>query len=440
MRTHAHIRAWLPALLRALALGGACAGAAAVHAGSAAGASVPAEILVKLRAGDGLTPLLMKYGLTLKDRFGARPIFRLGAGPLLDVRATVAALRMEPGVLLAEENAINGSPEARKNLVWAIGTPQDYQQQWAPAALHLAAAQRLSTGAGIRVAVIDTGVDASHPLLAGKVLPGYDFVDGDLDAGEVGTVNDAGFGHGTHVAGIVLTTAPDARILPLRVLDPSGMGTTWALAQAILFAIDPDGDPSTDDGAQVINLSLGTPVRTQLLDAISRLANCAALTAPGTSDPVDDVSDRGYDDDDVRCRSSRGAVVMAAAGNGGGTAKEYPAAEGASGLAAIAASTQGQQLAAFSNYGSWVTLAAPGDRITSSVPGGAYATWGGTSMATPWASGAAALLLASEPQLLPRDVVRRLADSASRLCGTALLQIDPLAALLHKDGADATCP
>ena len=421
-------------LSRGLATGLFCTGVLSHVPADAA--SVPGEILVKLRSSAAITALLTRYDLTLKNRFGARPIFRLGAGPLADVQATLTALRLEPAVLMAEENAIHGSPEARSNLVWAIGTPEQYQQQWAQAALHLSDAQRISTGKGIRVAVLDTGVDAQHPLLAGKLLPGYDFVDGGLDPSEVGTPSDAGFGHGTHVAGIILTAAPDARIMPLRVLDAQGMGNTWVLAEALLFAVDPDGNPATDDGADIINLSLGGPTRTRILQSVARLANCNF----NPIDAGDDVNDSGYNGDKDRCLGSRGATIVAAAGNGGSMAREYPAAEGVAGLAAVAASGQHNRLAKFSNRGEWIDLAAPGDGMTSSLPGGGYATWGGTSMATPWVSGAAALLMANEPLLSPKDIVQRLVRSASPLCGSSLAQLDPLAALLNTGPAGTSCP
>ncbi len=428
--------------LRALALA-LCCGGLLSHLPAQA-ATVPGEILVKLRSSDAITALLNKYGLTLNARFGSRPIFKLGTGPGANVPALVAALARETDVLMAEENVINGSPEARKNLVWAIGTQGQYRQQWAQAALRLGDAQQVSTGSGVRVAVLDTGVDAQHPLLAGKLLPGYDFVDDDLDPSEAGTPNDPGFGHGTHVAGIILTAAPDARIMPLRVLDPQGMGNTWVLAEALLYAIDPDGDPTTDDGAQVINLSLGTPARTRILAAVARLASCNFVGAPGrttvSDEDNDDESDSGYNGDKSRCSGSRGATIVAAAGNDGNAVREYPAAEGVDGLIAVGATDQTRHLAKFSNLGSWIDLAAPGDGITSSVPGGGYATWGGTSMAAPWVAGTAALLLAKEPQLSAKDVVRRIDRSASPLCGAAFPMLDPLAALLNTLPAAINCP
>jgi subtilisin family serine protease len=397
--------------------------------GRAEAATAPGEILVKLRSGDALAPLLTKYGLSLKGRFGARPIFRLVAGPLADLGAIIDALLLEPDVLIAEPNAINGSPEARKNRVWAIGTAQDFAHQWAPAALQLAQAHQISVGSGIRVAVLDTGVDRNHPLLAGRLTRGFDFVDADADPSEEGHRADLGFGHGTHVAGIIAIAAPAASIMPLRVLDAQGQGNAWVLAEAVLYAVDPDGNPATDDGAHVINLSLGSADRTQILDSIARLASCSIPALPDPLEPKDDLSDAGYNADRERCGLSRGAAVLAAAGNDAGIAREYPAAEGAYGLAAVGATSENRRLAPFSNFGSWVHLTAPGDAVTSSVPGGGYGTWSGTSMATPWVAASAALLMSARPAMPPKEAVRQLARTAAPLCGTALRQVDPLAAL-----------
>ena len=211
------------------------------------------------------------------------------------------------------------------------------------------------------------------------------------------------------------------------------------LAEAMLYAVDPDGNPNTDDGAQVINLSLGSLSRTHLLDTVAKLASCALPTV--ITEPADDLSDPGYNGDKARCTSFGGAVVVAAAGNDGtDRTPEYPAAEGAYGLLAVAASGANSRLASFSNFGSWVHLAAPGDRITSSVPGGGFGTWSGTSMAAPLVAGTAALVLGLDPTLTPDDVARRLVRRTAALCGTQLRQVDAAAAVLNQAPAATTCP
>lgn len=399
--------------------------------------AVEGEILVKLRSTAALGPLLAKYGLTVLDSFGHRPIYRLKVAEKSRVDDTIAALALEVDVLIAEANVLQRSPEARKNVVWAIGKPEDYAAQWAPTALRLPEAQRLALGTGVRVAVLDTGIDLHHPALAGRLLPGFDFVDYDNDPSEAGGEGDVGYGHGTHVAGLVALIAPNARIMPLRVLDADGEGNAWVLAEALLHAVDPDGDPTTDDGAHVINLSFGTASRTRIFDAAAQLATC---TMPATPDPVGDLSDPGYDDDEARCSRFRGVVIVAAAGNDGSdSVREYPAAESAHGLIAVGASSSNGRLASFSNFGSWVRIAAPGDKVTSSVPGGGYGTWSGTSMSAPLVAGAAALLRGYAPRLKADDVVKRLTSRTAALCGTNLRQLDIAAALLDRSPPTVNC-
>ncbi|OYU76174.1 MAG: hypothetical protein CFE45_31835, partial [Burkholderiales bacterium PBB5] len=337
-------RALAVALLAACGLGGAQAaggsggggggGGGGAGGGATAVDAVPGDLLLVLSQGDAITALLQKYQLSLTGRFGARPIFRVRSVIGTPVKDLAAALSLEPGVLSAEPNLRHASPERLKNNVWAIGTPQAYAAQWATGAIGLAAAQAWSTGAGVRVAVLDTG-------------------------------------------GLVARVAPQAQILPIRVLDNDGGGNAWVLAEALLRAVDPDGNPDTADGAQVINLSLGGTARTRLLATVGRLARCSSGDGPDTAP---DLQDAGYNSDRRRCgRRGGGALLVAAAGNDGSpSVRTYPAAEGAAGLLAVTASRSNGQLAGFANSGSWVMLAAPGDAITSSVPGGGYATWGGT--------------------------------------------------------------
>jgi subtilisin family serine protease len=284
--------------------------------------------------------------------------------------------------------------------------------------IRLPEAHTVTRGAGITVAVLDTGVDAAHPALAGRLVNGYDFVDLDSDPSEVGsTEQNLHYGHGTHVAGLVALVAPEARIMPLRVLDENGSGDIWVLAEALAYAINPDGDLNTADGADVINLSLSTVHETNLLAEI-----VAAVTCERDDDP-------GEDDDCLVSPDQHGAVVVAAAGNSGSSTPEYPAAEGVIGSLSVAASTQTDTLASFSNFGSWVHVAAPGEGILSSVPNGEYAVWSGTSMATPLVAGEAALVRAANPGYTAASIVGHIVSKSEGINGPVSKRIDVAAAL-----------
>jgi thermitase len=234
-------------------------------------------------------------------------------------------------------------------------------------------------GTGMVIAVVDTGVQANHPDLTGHVLSGYDFV-----CGKSGTSSDP-HGHGTHVAGIAgardnsifgLGGAPDARVLPVRVLNASGSGSTSDVAAGINWAVD--------HGADVINLSLGG-------DHSSAMQNA------------------------VQNAEAAGVVVVAAAGNGNTSTKLYPAGYDGSVIAVGATTSTASNRASFSNYGSWVDIGAPGVAIWSTDKGSTFTNKSGTSMASPFVAAAAALVL--------------------ERCGLGTLSADQVLSYLQ-DGAD----
>lgn len=427
---------------------------AATDTGNGTAAGAAADVSLMLKAGASLAPLLQHYRLTLVSQFGARPIFRLRAASPADADAAVQGLRGETTVSFAERVAEVASPEARRASVWTVGNAgAGLGAQYLSEVMALPAAHAVSRGEGVRVAVLDTGVDLAHPELAprlardasGRVL-GRDFVDDDDTPAEVGSRADIGYGHGTHVAALVAAAAPAAKLMPARVLDRSGAGHAWVLAEALAWAVDPDTNPDTGDGAHVINLSLGSTAPTSLLKTITELVTCEF------DDDDDDFADAGFDADRARCAAGRRAVVVSAAGNSGSDQEMlYPAAEQTKGSIAITASTASRRLAAFANWGSWIQLAAPGEGILSAVPGGGYGTWSGTSMAAPLAAGTAALVMATLPtdgnpalprpaQWLPEMVVKRLTDRPIKLCGTSFLQVHAEAAVKDQPVADPLCP
>lgn len=202
-----------------------------------------------------------------------------------------------------------------------------------------------------KVAVVDTGVDDSHSFFQGCVSGGYDFVDGDYDA-------DDEHYHGTHVAGIIVDCMNDVgvEILPVRVLDSGGSGTTATVVSGVKYA--------GQKGADVINLSLG-----------------------GGRDN-NDVLDAAIQE---AIRS--GSIVVAAAGNDADNTSYYcPAHMDVSGMVVVSAGDRNLNSSYFTNYGSSVDVMAPGENIKAAAPGNSYRTLSGTSMAAPHVSAAAALL------------------------------------------------
>jgi thermitase len=210
------------------------------------------------------------------------------------------------------------------------------------------------TSAPVRVAVLDSGVDAGHPDLGGRVTRTTN-----LSASP--TAQDV-YGHGTSVAGVIAATGNNAtgiagmtwgaEIRSFKVLDDTGRGFGSDVALALRVA--------ADEGARVVNLSVAGP------DFSQAVADAVAYA------------------------QARGALVVAAAGNDASTTPRYPAAH--NGVVAVAASTPADALAWFSNRGTWITLTAPGTDILATASGGGYRSVSGTSFATPLVSGAAALL------------------------------------------------
>ena len=279
----------------------------------------------------------------------------------------------------AEFNYVNSVPvgEGYKTWGWGGVDPTGYQSQSALRQVNLDAAHSAYNGAGVTVAVLDTGVDLQHPALLGKLLPGRDMVDDD------DVPQDEGFGiawgHGTHVGGIVAVAAPDAAILPVRVLDSNGRGNMFTLAYAIEWAVD--------QGADVINLSVGAESDSRVLrDTIAEAV-------------------------------AQGVVVVAAAGNLDSAVVQYPA--GYPGVLSVTAVDGDNAKASFASFGAdWVDIAAPGVGITSTIvgpQGSGYASWSGTSMSAPFVAGAAALVRQADPGAAPAQIASQLTATAANI-------------------------
>ena len=278
-----------------------------------------------------------------------------------------------------------------------------------------------SRGAGTVVAIVDTGIDRTHPALASHMwknsreqvdgvdndgnglvddIDGWNFADNNNDTSEkADDPQTTVAGHGTFIAGLVAMLAPECRLMPVRAFHADGVSDAFTVAAAVKYA--------ADHGADVINLSLGSSEPAELLQ--SAIADARA----------------------------RGITLVAAVGNDGDESHpQFPSS--LSEVMAVAAIDLSSQKASFSNYGGHVDVCAPGTRLVSTFPGqreGEYARWSGTSFAAPLAAAEAALVLAADPR--QQDVKQVIEETAISIDGlnpglTGKLgkgRIDPLRAL-----------
>jgi subtilisin family serine protease len=261
-------------------------------------------------------------------------------------------------------------------------------RQWALDTLNLDSVLPEASGDGVTIAVVDSGVDASHPDLKANLLPGLDL--GADPGGNIANTTDAR-GHGTHVAGIasavtnngigVASLASRAKILPMGIALPSGKSRSGLIALGVALAVDM--------GADVINMSLGI----QTDDSVLRAA--------------------------IRYAAARGVVMVTTSGNNRltGSPRQWPGAYPET--IAVAATDRNDETAIFSTMAPYVDVAAPGWEILSTSPGnspgGDYSEMSGTSMSAPYVSGMAALLLQVNPDLTPDEVREIITATATDL-------------------------
>ena len=302
--------------------------------------------------------------------------FGIGLFPFGGTQAVASEI---DGPVSSLSTAVDASPapitdpqDEAVNVVYAPAAQPTAGERWGVDRVQAAqAVQEAGQLARVIVAVIDTGIDDSNIALAGRLLASTNLTGN-------GNIEDEN-GHGTHMAGTIAAVAPNAAFLNIMAADKRGRCDTETVATAIRWA--------ANHGALVINVSLEVPASQQLQDAV----------------------DYAW---------QKGAIVIAAAGNGGTTTPAYPAAYLNS--VAIAGTNQSDGLAVLSNHGDWVDLAAPGYKIYSDLPGGTYGLETGTSPAAAHVSGVAALLFAvatdtSGNGLVNDEVRYALESSASAL-------------------------
>lgn len=350
---------------------------------------IPGEIVVKFQPNVGSLGAqnsLRAEGLQPLEVSPDNGIVRVQVKPGQEAQ-TIAELLARGDVAYATYNyeikALRDPNDPGFSNQWALNQPMDHDID-APEAWDL-----YTGGSNITIAVIDSGVDLSHPDLAAKITTGsqagYNFVSN--PPGSLPPDDD--YGHGTHVAGIAAAAGNNgigiagvswgAMIMPLKVLDASGNGGTYNLSLAIRYA--------ADHGAKIINMSLGG--------------------ACGTGWP--DVTDA------VNYALGKGVLLVAAAGNSFSTPVLCPAA--ISGVMAVGATNSSDLRPAYSTYGAALDVAAPGDSIYSTYLGGGYTTMSGTSMATPHVAGLAALLWSYAPTL-NNSQVKTIIESTTDDLGT----------------------
>ncbi len=268
----------------------------------------------------------------------------------------IAKLKNDPAIAYIEADSVVGLTEP---LAATPPLTQEYSDSWGVSRIggNYAAATGI-TGAGIKVAILDSGIDYSHPDLKDNYKGGYNFVYDNNDPFDDGYIS-----HGTHIAGIigarnngtgVVGVAPEVSLYAVKVLGGMVMGDLSDILAGMEWAINNKMD--------VINMSIGAPI------------DSAAFK---------DACDRAY---------QAGIIVVAASGNTHSNTMEFPAAYDS--VIAVSSTNQDDSFSAFSNYAPKNELSAPGAAINSTMRGGAYGVMNGTSQSAAHVSGAAAILLA----------------------------------------------
>ena len=313
---------------------------------------IPEQLICQLLPGNDIENINSTYSTTTLVYLPSLDIYLLQTETGVDAAVLAVQISLEPSVIVCEPNYIFDTPEGVQSsqpFLDELGSG-DYQAQTAALTLNIEQAQTASMGTGIRVAVIDVGINMTHPQLAPVTTSGFDFVSNDAVASdEPGGVAS---GHGTFVAGVINLVAPESEIISYRVLDTTGRGNGFSVTEAVIQAVD--------NGCKVINLSMVMDVQHAALDLAIEYAR----------------------NNDV--------MVIAAAGNDSIDTDKFPFKD--SYTLGVAAVDSNNVLADFSNYGGKVDVCAPGTQIYAPFLDSSFAWWDGTSFAAPFVAAQAALL------------------------------------------------
>lgn len=321
------------------------------------------QVIVQLFAGASIDDFNSRYGTITLDSIAGRPIYLLQLPQKMTHDEFEILVLGDPDLDKEELNFTASDPGGDTRSFYGGRSTNDYQQQAAASRMNVTQAHAITTGSGVTVAVLDTGMDSDHPLLVGRAVAGWNFIANSSDTDDVAQgVDTSGngtpdefVGHGTMIAGMINLVAPDADIMPIVVLDSDGESTSWRVAKGIYYAID--------QRVNVINMSLGTSVDTFVL-----------------LDAIDEARDHWI-------------TVVASAGNFGHNGPEqFPAAMQDNRTIAVAASDLDYRITEFTNVGDHIIVSAPGVEAIGPFVDGAYQIGEGTSFSTAWVAGAAALI------------------------------------------------
>lgn len=343
-------------------------------------------ILVEVEEEEDLLELAEETGATVLGQVPGTPYWRVAMPKGMSMMQFMQEMDDDIRVVNADLEVEMSSPEGDGSTLPAGGLliASFIPTQVEVLRLGATVARARATGRGVTVAVLDTGVVSHEAIDANVSAGGWDFVDQDDDPTDERNgldddgdgLRDEGYGHGTFVASLILAVAPDARILPFRVLDSDATGHASTLAAAITMA--------ADRGAHVINLSAGMPDRVNVLQAA------------------------------VQSVRARGVIVIASAGNSGTDDVNFPAA--ISSAFSVTAVDESDVLAPFASYGGEVDLCAPGVELLGAFPDDVFASgtarWSGTSFSAALVSGAFALLRELDPSDDAENLLNHLADTA----------------------------
>jgi thermitase len=351
----------------------------------------PDEVLVKVDPRvpkNKIEQCLTSANATLKSKIDELDVLEVKI-PTGNVANAISSLNACSGILYSE-------PNYYVRMADIIPDDPGWGNQYGLLAIHAPQGWDLSTGStAVTIAIVDTGVDLEHVDLAVKIVPGFDFVNNDNNPQDDN-------GHGTHVAGIAAAATNNdtgiagvswgARIMPIKVLNSSGNGSFAEVAAGITWA--------ADQGAQVINLSLGGSSPSSVLE------------------------------DAVNYAYGKGIILVAAGGNSGSDSVLYPAAY--PNVIAVAATDGSNNHASFSDTGPEIDVVAPGVSIYSTALGNTYGYLSGTSLSTPFVSGLAAILRGLPSNTSPAKITQEIESTAldlgaagrDNLYGFGLIQMD----------------